>query len=213
MGQRRRALTGAIATALWVSTEACTSGRSEGAPSPSTEAGAGDDADSSTAGVLPFGVTPGAAEAFAGVCDFALLDLDAAACTGIDAFVACAQAMCGLEACATGECIDYTACLVNSGDFCGSSCTPPLGCGCRSMVVSCASQRCLDAVACGPVVEGGPCDTLDMCCASQTPPFQDSCRSAAVAARVQGDPGCRMVLSALPRDSGLLDGCDVGSEP
>jgi hypothetical protein len=195
--------------AAWVVTVGATSGCK--GDKGESDAGPSDDA---SADVSPFrfGLTPGAAAVFAGWCQLPLLDIDAASCTGAEAYVACAKASCGLVDCANGGCGDYTACLVNSADSCNSQCTPSASCTCLQTVVSCAITHCIGALSCGATDEGGACAALDTCCNAQPDRYRDACSGVAAVSRVRGDVGCRQILD-LQLDSGPFAGCSAAGDP
>lgn len=175
-----------------------------------SDAGPSDEA-SADAGLFRFGLTPGAAAVFAGWCELPLLDIDAGSCTGAEAYVACAEASCGLRDCASGACSDYTACLENSADACSGECTPSASCTCLQTVASCAITRCVGTLSCGATDEGGACAALDTCCSSQPEQYRDACSQIAAVSRVRGDEGCRQILD-VQMDSGPFAGCTAAGD-
>jgi hypothetical protein len=189
--------------AAWVVTAGAASGCTS--DKVASDAGPSDEA-SADAGPFRFGLTPGAAAVFAGWCELSLLDIDAASCTGAEAYVACAEASCGLRDCASGACSDYTACLVNSADSCNGECTPSATCTCLQTVASCATTHCIGTLSCGATDDGGACAALDMCCSAEPDQYKDACSQLAAVSRVRGDVGCRQILD-LQLDSGPFTGC------
>ena len=208
IGEAGREL-GVLSGVLVLAVCSCT-GTSSGDPgSPDAEKPPGLGLDGSVDGASSPDSSPSAtavAGAFAGVCSLSLLDVDAASCQGIAAYTQCAIDTCDLQACMTGACSDYGACLEDAGDPCAAGCAPCPTCTCQQTVAACAISQCQGALSCGATVPGGACDTLDACCDGQPAENRASCRQGASIARIRGDATCEQLLD-LPPDSGLFYSC------
>lgn len=181
-----------------------TSGSPEASARMTAEGRNAPDAGDGASGEASSGISIPAA--FAGACRLSFLDVDAAGCGGVEAYADCAMRSCGIDACENGACSDYAACLADASEPCAADCSPSPTCTCLQTVVACATAQCLGALSCGPTVDGGACDMLDLCCAGQPQQDQGSCRQAASVARVRGDSTCQELLD-LPPDSGVFYTC------